>query len=255
MPVNLSGRKGLLPFLLLVILSIASCKKEDSPEVPPEQGQITLRINNQVAGQALQFGQMIYTNAAGNLYQVDLLKYYISNVRLIRADNSYFDFANYDLINAEVDSTCRIYGSGIPNGIYSKLRFYIGIDDVRNHTGAQDGDLDPVHGMIWTWNTGYIFFKHEGVFRDSSGSNEPLLYHLGTDPALALVEIPLSNFQVQGNNQIVHINFDLNQVYTNPQDIDFNGNNVRQSTGTGDRDWVSALRDNFSSAFTFDRVE
>ena len=41
-----------------------------------------------------------------------------------------------------------------------------------------DGDLDPVHGMYWTWQSGYIQFKLEGLLRDSAGERK-LELHLG----------------------------------------------------------------------------
>ena len=51
----------------------------------------------------------------------------------------------------------------IPNGEYTKVNYTIGVDAARNTEGAQDGALDLVNGMFWSWNTGYIFMKMEGL--------------------------------------------------------------------------------------------
>jgi hypothetical protein len=31
-----------------------------------------------------------------------------------------------------------------------------------NTQGVMTGDLDPMHGMFWTWNSGYIYARLEG---------------------------------------------------------------------------------------------
>lgn len=244
--------------LLATILLFSSCKKDpvdDSPEPVSTTGSLRINVSNEVDGQPIQLGQQIYTNAAGNLYQVDLLKYYLTNVTLIKADSTEYNLHNYDLINAAIDTTCHISASGIPNGIYTRMRFYLGIDTARNHTGAQEGDLDPINGMIWTWNTGYIFFKHEGIFRTTAGSDTSLLYHYGTDNVLVTVDLPLTNLEINGNSRKVFLKFNLNQLYSNPVTVDFNNNNYHQSTSVDDRPWMSDLFGNFPQSFSIDHIE
>ncbi|REJ81730.1 MAG: hypothetical protein DWQ33_09550 [Bacteroidetes bacterium] len=249
---------SLLIYAVLFSIAFGSCKKKNEDPVPVNpgtSGKLTIFFRNLAGGQEIQFGQRLYTNAAGNNYQVDMLKYYVTNVVLIKDDSSEFKFNNYDLINAKVDSTCRIYGNVVPNGTYNRIRFYLGVDPVRNHTGAQDGDLDPVHGMIWTWNTGYIFFKHEGDFMDSTGSIEPLLYHYGTDPVLAQIELPIGALRIDNNEKKLYLNFDLNSLYGSTHTVEFNGNNIRQSSSVDDRDWLTSLFENFQNSFSYDRSE
>ena len=53
------------------------------------------------------------------------------------------------------------------------------MDSIDNCSGAQSGALDPINGMFWSWNTGYIFLKLEGI---AEASNSPLSlfeYHIG----------------------------------------------------------------------------
>lgn len=244
--------------LLTLIVLFNSCKKDETdPEPSPtaSTGTINFRINNQVDGQAIQFGQKIYTNAAGNVYQVDLLKYYLSHFTLIKSDGTEYNLNNHELINADVDTTCQFSGVNIPNGTYTHLRFYLGVDTASNHSGAQEGDLDPVNGMIWTWNTGYIFFKHEGVFTTTAGSDTSLLYHYGTDPALATVDLSLSGFEIKGNSKKIFLTFNLNKLYADPVVVDFNNNNIHQSTSVDDRTWMSDLFTNFPRSFSIDHIE
>jgi hypothetical protein len=103
--------------------------------------------------------------------------------------------------------------------------------------------------MIWTWNTGYIFFKHEGSFIDSNGDNMALIYHYGTDPAFVTVDIPV-NIEVKGEAVSMDVVFDLNALYGNPHEIAFEGNNAHQSTSASDVLWIQQLRENFEQSFT-----
>jgi hypothetical protein len=42
-----------------------------------------------------------------------------------------------------------------------------------------DGDLDPIKGMYWTWNSGYINSKFEGILTKTDATKIPFEYHLG----------------------------------------------------------------------------
>ena len=58
------------------------------------------------------------------------------------------------------------------------VQLLFGVDSLLQRGGVMDGDLDPVHGMYWTWQSGYIQFKLEGLLRDSAGERK-LELHLG----------------------------------------------------------------------------
>ena len=56
----------------------------------------------------------------------------------------------------------------IPAGDYNQITFTIGVDSLRStmDVSKRPGVLDPAQGhdgMYWTWNSGYIFFKMEGI--------------------------------------------------------------------------------------------
>lgn len=239
-------------FTLLVV--IAGCKKDNDGSIA-STGTATINFSTEVDGQPLVLGTTTYQNAAGNQYKVDLLKYYITNLTFIKDDGTEYNIQNYDLIDVADAASANIAAADIPNGVYTKVRFYLGVDSTRNHTGAQDGDLDPVKGMIWTWNTGYIFFKHEGSFTNSNQQQQALLFHYGTDKARATVEVPISGFEVKGNNKKLNLAFNLNALYANPNVIDFMVDNVRQSSSQADASWINRMKANFSNAFTFKSVE
>lgn len=241
----------LLSLGLVCIGLLSSCKKESDPQ-PTVNPQASMRItvSNEVSGQPVNLGPISYKNAAGNDYSIDLLKYYLSNFTLIRKDKSELKLNQYVLINANDSATWNIKLDSVLNGDYEALRFCVGVDSARNHTGLQDGALDPVNGMIWTWKTGYIFFKHEGNFKDASGGTTQLVYHLGTDWALPTVTVPL-DMKMNGSDISYKLHFDLNKVYNGTGGIpDFNDENVRMSDPNTDLSWMVMMKSNFMQAFT-----
>ena len=191
-----------------------------------------------------------YTNGAGEAYNAYMLKYYISHMKLVNENGERVELYAHELIDQSVPSSLELGDVIIPDGHYTSLEFNLGVDSLHNHSGDQAGDLDPMYGMIWTWNTGYIFFKHEGYFTSStSGTEQPLIYHYGTDRALVPVSLPL-NLHVDKNSSVINLQFDLNKLYSNPNTIVFTGNNNHQSISTSDIPWINALRTNFPNAFS-----
>ena len=59
------------------------------------------------------------------------------------------------------------------------IGFNIGVDRATNLEGVKADDLDPLKGMYWTWNTGYINIKIEALLYDSTGKVKSLKYHIG----------------------------------------------------------------------------
>ena len=116
-----------------------------------------------------------YANTFAQSFSISKLQYYISNLQLLGDSTEYLNRNGYYLIDASNDSTCTIILKNVPEKKYNSLLFIIGIDSLKStEESVQEGSLDPMNGMFWTWNTGYIFFKLEGKF-----SNKDLTYHIG----------------------------------------------------------------------------
>lgn len=62
---------------------------------------------------------------------------------------------------------------------YDELQFSIGIDSTTNALGALGGALDPINGMYWTWQSGYIHFKLEGKRKRGTDKAQNFQYHIG----------------------------------------------------------------------------
>lgn len=54
------------------------------------------------------------------------------------------------------------------------INFNIGLDSLQNEQTNFSGALDPIHGMYWAWNTGYIHFKLVGTI-----GKQKFEFHIG----------------------------------------------------------------------------
>ncbi len=59
------------------------------------------------------------------------------------------------------------------------LQCRLGVDSATNSAGALRGDLDPIRGMYWAWQSGYINFKLEGTSARCTARKKKFQFHLG----------------------------------------------------------------------------
>ena len=62
---------------------------------------------------------------------------------------------------------------------FNQIQFSLGVDKQTNLDGVKGGDLDPLKGMYWTWNTGYINIKIEGLIYSRASKVKVFKYHIG----------------------------------------------------------------------------
>ena len=84
--------------------------------------------------------------------------------------------SNYHLIDMTGKTSESLSFPEINNSEINRVSFTLGVDSVTQMKGALNGDLDPVKGMYWTWQSGYIDFKIEGA--DLKG-NSNIELHIG----------------------------------------------------------------------------
>lgn len=235
-----------LIFLFAIAALCSACDKE---KIAPA-GALVINFENTVSGNTLEYGKIQYKNQAGNLFSVNSLKYYLSDIELVADDGRTYELHNCDLIDVFDPESQKLALDSVPNGRYTKMRFHVGVDSLRNSSGDQSGDLNPSYGMLWTWASGYIFYKHEGRFVNVAGDTLNLIYHLGTNPARTKVEIPLNNIEIKGNVQplALGVRFDLADMYGR-----FDMEEIGSAHSSGDlkdQVWMAALKEGFTHAFS-----
>lgn len=177
--------KKIISILSLTIITLLFSCSDDSSS---SKATLTLHFDNIVGSANLQMNtaNTPYTNANDESYKVTWLTYYISNIKVKRADGTVFEdpmesdgSAGYYLIDEADESTQDITLTNVPAGEYTEVTFTIGVDASQVNQGAQTGALDPAKGLFWSWNSGYIFLAMEGVSPASTETNNVFQFHVG----------------------------------------------------------------------------
>lgn len=261
-------------FKLLLVSSIVAvvftgCKDDDDNSTPSgggsfSQGNVTLDFTHIVGTVNLDVtGATNYTNEVGNTFAVNKFKYYISNVKLIKDDESVYNVPNsYFLIDEADQSSVKPELANIPGGKYKGVRFTIGVDSAATEDPSMHvGDLDPANNMYWTWSTGYIFMKLEGTSPNSTSTGNSIVYHIGgyrnSNNTNALREVDLdfgTELIVNGTREAeVHVMVNLLEFFkgiTPATNIDIASNSVQMAQGG----LTLTLADNSKKMFKFDHI-
>jgi hypothetical protein len=111
---------------------------------------------------------------------ITMLRCYISGIRLWLGDKEVWREQNsYHLLDTENPGSLKL-SLELPRTLhYNTISFNLGVDSAASCSGAHSGDLDPVKGMYWAWQSGYINFKLEGVSPQSTARKHEFHFHLG----------------------------------------------------------------------------
>ncbi len=175
--------------LLSLFISFQACKKDKKnppieAEIESAEGEITFKFKNQVDGEVLKLSNAVkktwYKNQNNDSFYVTRFNYYFTNIKLIAEDGSpYAEPESYHLIRQEFDSSWTFKIKNVPNKKFVGLSYMLGVDSIKNKSGANTGDLSPEYAMHWGWLSGYIFLKFEGYSPQCKTLNNDLIYHIG----------------------------------------------------------------------------
>lgn len=139
---------------------------------------LQLTIQHTLGGEPLVLG-MQSKNFFGEELVVEKFKYYVSNFSVTDLSGKTFPLAaSYYLVD-EADASSKTITLGIPDIPIQSIHFLLGVDSIRNVSGIQTGALDPLNGMFWTWNSGYIMAKLEGISKAAVTQGHHFTYHIG----------------------------------------------------------------------------
>ncbi|TLV04127.1 hypothetical protein FEN17_10180 [Dyadobacter luticola] len=170
---------------------LAACTDVDTDPNPAtgDAGAITLEFDNIVGDKNLVLGGGSSTNGAGEDFVLTKFNYYISNIKLLRQDGTYYTVpqdSSYFLIMEDKKESQLVKLNNVPYATYTGLEFMVGVDSARNTMPIEKrtGVLDPggsmmEDGMYWAWNSGYIFMKMEGTSSKATSANGKFYYHIG----------------------------------------------------------------------------
>lgn len=173
----------------ILVGGFLACQTNDLPAV--QSGSFVLTFDNMVGSEDLKLNTGTYTNSTGEQFSVSLLNYFVSNIRLKRADGSEYvvpQDSSYFLVKETDTASQRVVLNQVPAGDYVGVSFLIGVDSLRSTMGIdrRKGVLEPAGahngGMYWDWNSGYIFFKLEGTSPQAPTGptgGKGFIYHVG----------------------------------------------------------------------------
>lgn len=237
----------LFPVSLFLVFSFKSNERRET-----DTTKVVLEFVHQVGDKKLEFGKT-YTNGSGEDYSVSAFKYYISQIGLSGKSFKMAKANTHYLINEEKpESKIITEDLEIKPGYFSHVGILLGVDSLHNVSGTQTGALDPIHGMFWTWNTGYIMTKLEGHSPVSKMPGNFFEYHIGGYKGEHSIQkwinlpFPQSINIEKGKTTRIRINVDLQQWFKDPETISIGAKSSITSPGPNARKIAVNYYDMFS---------
>ncbi|RFS26742.1 hypothetical protein DVR12_02860 [Chitinophaga silvatica] len=234
---------------------------------------LSIQFDNIVGDKNLQLGTGTYTNAVGEQFKVDFLKYYITNIKVKNSNGVEYTVpkdSSYFLVN-EADGASQFVKVRVPEGDYTSLTFILGVDsltsvmDVKKRTGVLDPSGGMDEGMYWEWNMGYIFFKMEGTSNvapaDPSGQHK-FRYHIGgfggynapTINNIKTITVDLTTAGIAkarvGREANIHLMVDILKMFNGKTNV-----SIATYPTVMFADFSATIADNYSKMFTHDHTE
>jgi hypothetical protein len=130
------------------------------------------------------------------------LKFYLSDFQFEKESRKHI-LVGPQLIDLENSSSFQLF-SNFPVSDYTFVRFHFGLDSTYQVSEIVEGPLNPMNGMYWAWNSGYIQFKCTGNTSAIHLSDQTFEYHLGgyRQPFETLIPIQLD---IKGNTLILDL--------------------------------------------------
>lgn len=175
------GKKYLSIFLsFLVLLFTRSPLQAQKIGASFDSGIIQLQIQPTLNNQQLVLGQKVFVPLLNDSVQINRLRFYLSGMSFSNAsDNQEIIKQQFFLIDLEDSTSLRRQLLLETISQWDSIHFKVGVDSAAQLKGAQGGDLDPMHGMYWSWRSGYINFKCEGISSICPGRNNAFMFHIG----------------------------------------------------------------------------
>jgi len=229
-----------ITILLIVIAIFFNCQSENES---PSFGKLIFEFGHQINGVDVRYDQLIYENAAGNVYEITNIQWFMSDITLVNKNGNEFllegdDWIHY--IDTDIPET-QIWeiDQDIPTGEYVSIRFTFGIKGEKNIPNRFTDP--PESNMLWPYHMGgdeggYHYMKLNGFWRSLNLERTPFNFHIGVGQiyndqgeVIEFVqnwfekEIPSSSFSMPAE-KTVRIAFKMNieNWFKNPHEYDHN---------------------------------
>lgn len=234
-----------LPLFLLLLLCVACAKKQHS-------GDVKIHFDIQVDGSHIHYHQMQYQNAAGNRYQVDEVKFFISDVAFLTRGgerHAVTDNEGIHYFDSDIAASYEWLISKVPDGQFDSITFVFGLLPAQNVTGYFVNP--PEINMAWpdVLGGGYHYMQINGKWLASNDTVRPFNLHTGIGqryengqvtefvPNYFRMTLPLRDFVVT-KDATTQLDFVMNvngwMSESNIYDFDIIGGSIMQNQAAQD---------------------
>ncbi|MGK0386955.1 MAG: hypothetical protein ACI849_001574 [Patiriisocius sp.] len=110
---------------------------------------------------------------------IQQIKLYISDITFLKDGKKTGEtLEKYHVLDAQNNLHYKTPYKIKRNG-FDTVSFTIGLDAETQKKGIQGGVLDPINGMYWTWQSGFINFKLEGTSSLCTTRKNNFQFHIG----------------------------------------------------------------------------
>jgi cytochrome c peroxidase len=217
---------------------------------------LALNFRHTSNGQALQLDSLRYSNTAEETYSITRLSYLLSGFELQNEQGDWIPTPNTYAYIDTAKHREQIAITGIEDGNYRAIRFYLGIDPDTNHADpaqyAADHPLNPnLNQLHWDWQTGYIFLALEGRYRKTDQALSGYVYHFANNPQRTLITLALSEDIAAAS--ALEIDFDIAALLNSPKPLSFINDGASSHSREGDS-IATKLKANLPTAFQLKRI-
>lgn len=250
------AKLGIVALLLGIIaatLFLGGCKEND-PQMPTGLDDNTVQVVFAAKANSKAFAMDTkYALAAeGFNYKFELLKFYLSKVRLVKTDGSEVLLKDIAMIDFRSDKPNVSVGAKIDAGEYKELKFGIGVDSVANVTDPSlypnNHPLSLTNGTYWDMGSQYRFLMIEG--RLDTLQNDtfdiPFVVHTGTNELYRTKTFTHAIKFTKADNKVITVEIDLDKFLSG---ISFKQKHVSHTIGGG-FDIAKAVADNFVNSLS-----
>lgn len=258
----------------ILCVAVLGCSNNDDNSVGDNtnttstatKGKVVLKFDNGIGDQDFIFNTN-FNKSNGESFQLEDLKYIISNVRLKDKNGVEYMYPKEKNIfivseaNGNNAGEIKIELDGVDGGTYKQITFGIGVDQERYGLGAEgQGDFlekAEAENMLWSWATGYKFTLFNGECAYDGKTGENLAIHLGSlgtsidNYREVTLDFPNSIKVASDKKPEVHIFADIAKIFDGAKTLNFTDGYNEVHTNA---EKMADITDNFKSMFSVSHV-
>jgi len=169
-------RLSKLLFLLIICILFISCNNHE------KNGSLEICFTHTIDENPIQFNQLIYTNKAGNQYQVNEVKFFISRLFLMDISGKSIEIKQNNgiyYVDCSLEKTLHWKINEVPQKKYAAVSFVFGLDEKDNKSNRFVNP--PESNFSWpdVLGGGYHYMQINGKFKNKNGDLQNMNIHTG----------------------------------------------------------------------------